>query len=203
ETARRSSGSTRGSSAATAARSTPSCSRRARRARPRSHSSWRPPYATAPEAHPLPPRSITVAAMEAADVRTARRAPEASDAPRSPEPIARGTRRSRLIGVAVAVAVVAGVALRFWTTSELWLDEALTVNIARLPLRDIPEALRHDGAPPLYYALSHMWMRVFGTGDVAVRALPGVLGVIAIPLAYLGGGGLRSAGREFDRRAAV
>ena len=28
--------------------------------------------------------------------------------------------------------------MRFWTTSDLWLDEALTVNIARLPLHEIP-----------------------------------------------------------------
>ena len=103
------------------------------------------------------------------------------------------------IGVVVAIAVV----MRFATTSHLWLDEALTVNIARLPLRKLPAALRHDGSPPLYYAMAHVWMRVFGTGDVAVRALPGVLGVIAIPLAYLCGGGLRSGGRQFDRRAAI
>ena len=103
------------------------------------------------------------------------------------------------IGIVVAIAVV----MRFATTSHLWLDEALTVNIAGLPLRNLPTALRHDGSPPLYYAMLHVWMRVFGTGDVAVRALPGVLGVVAIPLAYLCGGGLRSAGRQFDRRAAV
>ena len=109
----------------------------------------------------------------------------------------------RLLLAAIAIVVAITVVMRFASTSHLWLDEALTVNIARLPLRRIPEALRHDGSPPLYYAMLHVWMRVFGTGDVAVRALPGVLGVIAIPLAYLGGGGLRSAGREFDRRAAV
>jgi mannosyltransferase len=109
----------------------------------------------------------------------------------------------RLLLAAIAVVVGIAVVMRFASTSHLWLDEALTVDIARLPLRKIPEALRHDGSPPLYYALSHVWMRVFGTGDVAVRALPGVLGVIAIPLAYLAGGGLRSGGRQFDRQAAV
>ena len=61
--------------------------------------------------------------------------------------------------------------------SHLWLDEALSVNIARLPVGDIPEALRHDGHPPLYYWLLHAWMSVFGEGDAAVRALSGrVLG---------------------------
>ena len=55
-----------------------------------------------------------------------------------------------VIGTAVAVAVIA----RFVTTSPLWLDEALSVNIASLPLGDIPDALRQDGHPPLYYLVS-------------------------------------------------
>src|SRR4051812_39100045 len=42
------------------------------------------------------------------------------------------------------VAVVLGGVLRFVTRSPLWLDEALSVNIAKLPLGDIGSALRHD-----------------------------------------------------------
>ena len=115
-----------------------------------------------------------------------------------------GPRVSRRLTIAAIATVVAiAVVMRFASTSHLWLDEALTVNIARLPLRKIPAALRHDGAPPLYYAMLHVWMRVFGTGDTAVRALPGLLGVFTIPLAYICGGGLRTGGRHFDRRAAV
>ena len=105
---------------------------------------------------------------------------------RRPEPVA-------LVAVLAAI-VVAGVVLRFVTTSHLWLDEALSVEIARLPLRDIPEALRHDGHPPLYYALLHEWMRVFGDGDVAVRSLSGVFGVALLPLAWFAG--RRLGGRE-------
>jgi uncharacterized membrane protein len=112
-----------------------------------------------------------------------------------------GARRITMAAIIIAVAI--GVGMRFASASHLWLDEALTVNIAHLPLRKLPEALRHDGSPPLYYAMSHLWMRVFGTGDTAVRALPGLLGAITIPLAYLCGGGLRSGGRQFDRRAAI
>lgn len=82
-------------------------------------------------------------------------------------------------------AVVVGVVLRFVTRSPLWLDEALSVNIARLPLGQIPAALRHDGHPPFYYFLLHGWMSVFGTGDVAVRALSGLFAVAALPLAWL------------------
>jgi hypothetical protein len=89
--------------------------------------------------------------------------------------------------VVVAASVALGVALRFWTRSHLWLDEALSVDIARLPLGDIPNALRHDGHPPLYYFLLHGWMAVVGEGDTAVRSLSGVFAVLALPLAWLCG----------------
>jgi hypothetical protein len=89
--------------------------------------------------------------------------------------------------VVVGVSVATGVVLRFWTRSHLWLDEALTVDIARLPLGDIPAALRHDGHPPLFYVLLHGWMAVFGEGDTAVRSLAGVFAVLALPVAWLAG----------------
>lgn len=86
-----------------------------------------------------------------------------------------------------AVAVVAGLVLRFTTRSGLWLDEALSVNIAELPLGEIAGALRQDGHPPLYYYLLHGWIRVVGDSDVAVRSLSGVFAVLALPLAYVAG----------------
>ncbi|HEY3811083.1 MAG TPA: glycosyltransferase family 39 protein [Acidimicrobiales bacterium] len=86
-----------------------------------------------------------------------------------------------------AVAVVVGVVLRFWAPTPLWLDEAISVNIARLPLTQIPRALAHDGAPPLYYVLLHGWMAVFGHSDFAVRALSGVTSVVSLPLFWAAG----------------
>ena len=69
----------------------------------------------------------------------------------------------------------------------MWLDEALTVNIARAPLHLIPHLLRDDGAPPLYYVLLHFWMKVFGTSDLGARSLSGVIGVITLPVAWVAG----------------
>jgi hypothetical protein len=89
--------------------------------------------------------------------------------------------------VAVGVVLAVGLVLRFWTRSGLWLDEALTVNIARLPLHDIPDALKHDGAPPLYYYLLHFWMVLFGQSNSAVRALSGLFAVATLPVAWLCG----------------
>jgi len=109
--------------------------------------------------------------------------------------------RRPLIGAAIAAAVLLGVALRFWTTSDLWLDEALTVNIARLPLGDIGGALRHDGAPPLYYYLLHLWIQRFGEGDVAVRSLSAVFGIATLPVMWLAA--RRMAGRAVAWTALV
>jgi mannosyltransferase len=92
-----------------------------------------------------------------------------------------------LIGVGALLAVVMGLILRFWTRSDLWLDEALTVNIARLPVHEISAFLKRDGAPPLYYVLLHYWTGAFGNSDVAVRALAGLFGIATIPLAWLAG----------------
>ena len=106
-------------------------------------------------------------------------------------------RRPRDRWLLAAVAVVAvGVVVRFVAFSHLWLDEALSVNIAQLPLGDIPGALRRDGSPPLYYLLLHAWMEVFGTGTIAVRALSGLFAVAALPLIWVAGrrvGGRRTA----------
>ncbi len=87
------------------------------------------------------------------------------DAPLDPTIAASpGPRRPFVVG-AVAVAVVVGGLLRLYARSELWLDEALTVNLASVPLRELRGVLARDGAPPLYYVLLHGWMAVFGRGE--------------------------------------
>jgi mannosyltransferase len=105
-------------------------------------------------------------------------------------------RRCLVDGVAIGLVLAAGVALRFYTPSALWHDEALAVNIARLPLSEIPAALARDGHPPLFYVLLHAWIGLAGDGDRAVRALSGVFSVALLPLAWTAGrrlGGSRCA----------
>jgi uncharacterized membrane protein len=100
------------------------------------------------------------------------------------------------LSVAVVVILAFALVLRFWTRSDLWLDEALTVDIARQPLHQIPSYLKRDGAPPLFYVLLHFWIKLFGTSDYAVRSLPGVIGVATLPLTWL-------AGRRIGGRVAA
>ena len=100
-----------------------------------------------------------------------------------PEEVPALSGRTRIVvGVGVGLVIAAGLILRFWTRSGLWLDEALTVDIARLPLHEIPNALKHDGAPPLYYYLLHFWIVLFGQSNVAVRSLSGVIAVVTLPV---------------------
>lgn len=81
-------------------------------------------------------------------------------------------------------ATASAVAMRFVGPPALWLDEALTVNIARLPVPKLFDALRHDGSPPLYYLALHFWMGVFGTGTRAVRALAALFSLATLPAAW-------------------
>ena len=93
----------------------------------------------------------------------------------------RGVRLAPVVAVVVAV----GVLLRCWSFSPLWLDEAQSVSFARLPLADLPDALRIDGAPPLYYVLLHFWIDIFGDGPWAARSISMFTSVAALPLMWL------------------
>ncbi|MGH9059703.1 MAG: glycosyltransferase family 39 protein, partial [Acidimicrobiales bacterium] len=95
--------------------------------------------------------------------------------------------RRRLVLAAATVMVLVGVFLRFWAPTALWLDETISVNIARLPIAQIPQALSHDGAPPLYYFMLHVWMLAFGQSDLAVRSLSGLISVATLPLFWTAG----------------
>lgn len=78
-----------------------------------------------------------------------------------------------------ALGVVAGL-----VSGPLWLDEAQSVAIARLPLGELPQALREDGAPPVYYLLLHAWIGVAGESPFAVRLPSALLGVLALVLVH-------------------
>ena len=65
-----------------------------------------------------------------------------------------------------------------------WIDEGLSVGIADRSLTAIPDALRQDGSPPLYYMLLHVWMALFGDSEEATHALSLTFAVLSIPAAW-------------------
>jgi 4-amino-4-deoxy-L-arabinose transferase-like glycosyltransferase len=80
---------------------------------------------------------------------------------------------------------------------QYWMDEALAVGIASHPLSAIPEVLRHDGSPPLYYVLLHVWMRAFGNSESATHWMSLLFGLLTIPVGMWAGWSL------FGRRVGI
>lgn len=90
-------------------------------------------------------------------------------------------RRRDWAAAGIVGVVLIGIALRFVSRGPLWLDEAQSLAIARQPLGHLADALKHDGAPPLYYTLLHVWTGWFGTSTFAVRSLSAIPAVLALP----------------------
>ena len=57
----------------------------------------------------------------------------------------------------------------FYLTQSLWRDEAFSILAAQRPLSFIFNNLGVE--PPLYYVLLHFWIKLFGSGEIAVRSL--------------------------------
>jgi len=123
--------------------------------------------------------------------------------PRRTAARARTGRTARVRDAALVAALVAGsVALRAHALGHrLWMDEGIAVGIASHPLEEIPGVLRLDGSPPLYYALLHAWMALFGRSEVAVHALSVALAALCVPAAWWAG--RAAAGRRAGAILAV
>lgn len=102
------------------------------------------------------------------------------------------------VGLAVLVLTAVSLALRVRSLHfHFWIDEGISVGIASHPLSQLPHLLREDGSPPLYYALLHVWMRLFGHGEVATHVLSLIPAVLAVPVAF------GCAASLFGRRVGV
>jgi hypothetical protein len=71
--------------------------------------------------------------------------------------------------------------------ASFWIDEGLAIGFASKDLLDIPTELRKDGSPPLYYLVLHVWMQMFGNGEVAVHVLSLIFVLLTIPAAFWAG----------------
>jgi mannosyltransferase len=106
----------------------------------------------------------------------------------SPE-LTRQSRRelSPRVAIPLLLAITAaGAALRFLHLADksFWLDEGVSVTLARLDLANLLHILwRREANMALYYGLLRVWLN-FGSGDYFVRALSALLSVAAIPVLY-------------------
>ena len=76
---------------------------------------------------------------------------------------------STTIFLVVLMAISAFIRTRYigGSVGQFWKDEAITTGIASHSLSAIPGILRHDGSPPLFYLLLHVWIEWFGPGEAA------------------------------------
>lgn len=82
-------------------------------------------------------------------------------------------------------------------TASLWGDEGFSAILSMKSIPEILSIIARDTSPPLYNLTEHLWFKVFGTSEVAIRSLSFLYYLIAIFFVYL------IAKSLFDRRTAI
>ena len=113
---------------------------------------------------------------------TARHRPLANFEIRVPERLARLPMWALLGGVFVVLLALSAFVRTRYLSGQYWMDEALSVGISSHSLSSIPGVLRHDGSPPLYYLMLHVWMSVFGSSESSTHGMSVLFGMLTIPV---------------------
>lgn len=101
-------------------------------------------------------------------------------------------------GVLVLIVAI-GAVLRFWGlgNQSLWYDEWLTTEAVSGSLADLfRHTANREGIPPPYFLVVWAWVRVFGDGETALRAVSALAGIATVPIAY-------AVARELGQRRTV
>ncbi|MCS7221408.1 MAG: glycosyltransferase family 39 protein [Anaerolineae bacterium] len=90
---------------------------------------------------------------------------------------------------AVVLLTLAGLVLRVARLGfqPLWWDEGYSVWFATHSLSEMAALTARDIHPPLYYALLHLWIVLWGPGPLVLRAMSVLIGALTIPIVYLVG----------------
>ncbi len=105
----------------------------------------------------------------------------------------------RMVLIALGALVGLGALLRFYAIARgsIWMDEATSIDFARMPLGDFLIAVRDDEANMAFYHLLLRLFLWFGESAFVVRTLSALCGVAAIGVVYLLGR------RLFDERVGL
>ncbi len=88
-----------------------------------------------------------------------------------------------VVGVVLLLITALSAFLRSrYLNGQFWIDEGLSVGISSHSLLSIPHVLRHDGSPPLYYLLLHVWTSAFGSTETSTHILSLIFGLLTIPI---------------------
>ena len=97
-----------------------------------------------------------------------------------------GWRRSTSLLLGAVLVVAVGVRFSTLGLQSYWSDEAATVHLLKGSFGHMLSALPDsERTPPLYYAAAWVWSRLFGTGEVGLRSLSAIFGVVTVLVAYL------------------
>jgi mannosyltransferase len=101
--------------------------------------------------------------------------------------------------IVLGALVALGALLRFYAIGRgsVWMDEAVSIDFARMPLGDFLAAVRNDEANMAFYHLLLRLFLPFGEGAAVVRTLSALCGVATIVLVYAIGR------RLFDERVGL
>jgi mannosyltransferase len=110
-------------------------------------------------------------------------------------------RRLTTAAIVLGLVLISGVLRTRQLSGQLWFDEAGAVGIASHTLGQLPGVVRHNGGAPLYYALLHVWIQLFGASERAAHALTVLFALLTIPAASWAGWSL--SGRRAGIFAAI
>lgn len=72
------------------------------------------------------------------------------------------------------------------SNQSLWLDEAISANVAKMPIGEILKSFSiHDFHPPLYYWFLNIWTNIFGSRVVFLRLSSILFSLVTIYFIYL------------------
>lgn len=97
--------------------------------------------------------------------------------------------KKKIISIAIiSVTMIVGIALRLlYLHTDLWYDEACSWFTAKqlFPMGIMGNLLNLDlQHTPLYFFLLHLWIKLFGDSEIAMRSLSLLFGIGALPLVF-------------------
>jgi len=96
--------------------------------------------------------------------------------------------RKRTIILLILIILLAS-ALRFSSLAkeDYWLDEGFTMFTGEQPTfaKVTDSVLFYETAPPFYFYILNIWIKLFGSSSTSTRSLSALLGILSIPIIFL------------------
>jgi len=97
-----------------------------------------------------------------------------------------GYRKYLKSGILLALIILLGIGLRLYGlgTESYWIDEMSTVIEGQQTVRQLLTSGRFD-QPPSYYLPFHLWIQIFGAGELSTRSFSVLTGVCSVVLIFV------------------